>query len=157
MDLKALTPVPWENIYHIGVIVEDLRTAMAEMADQTGITWGNAGPVTVTVRDHRGVAPETLQVVYGKNGPPYLELIEGTGKGVWALEGGPRLHHMGIWTDTLAADIARLEGQGMRTEASGVGPDGQLSLFAYMKNAHGLRLELVDSANRAASMQRLIG
>ena len=157
MDLAALSPVPWENVYHVGIVVADIDLAMSQMGDELGITWGEAGPVTVTVKDHRGIAPETIKVVYGKNGPPYLELIEGAGGGIWTPEGGPRMHHMGVWTENLAADIARLERIGMRTEASGVGPDGGLSLFAYMRDAHGFRIELVDAANRERSLARLIG
>lgn len=156
-DYTTLSPVPWENLYHMGLVVPDITRAVAELSAQMGITFEDPWPVTVNVRDHRGVAPETLTVTFGRQGPPFLELIQASGGGVWTAEGGPRLHHVGIWTDDLAGEVARLESNGMRREAAGVGPDGRLNLFAYLIGPDGLRVELVDGAGRQAMLKRLKG
>lgn len=156
-DYRTLSPFAWENLYHVGMVVPDIRRAIAEISRQMGVAFEEPWPVTVNVRDERGVGPETLTVTFGRQGPPFLELIEGAGGGVWSAEGGPRLHHVGVWTEDLAGEVARLEGLGMRREASGVGPGGELNLFAYLIGADGLRVEMVDGAGRFAMLKRLKG
>ncbi len=148
---KPLSGVPFENLYHIGVVVEEIEEAMRQVAEQIGVTWAPRRTASVTVREGPGVAPIALEVVYSRNGPPFIELIEGKGSGVWSAAGGSRLHHLGIYVDDLVAETARLTRLGMTPEALGVGanPDDLApSLFSYMNSPFGIRIELVDAKGR---------
>ncbi|MFN0094139.1 MAG: VOC family protein [Dehalococcoidia bacterium] len=143
--------MPFENVYHIGVVVEDIEASMRQVADQVGVTWAGRRTATVTVRQDGRIAPISLEVCYSRNGPPFIELIEGQGNGVWSAAGGTRLHHIGIYVEDLAAETARLTKLGMTSEALGVGADPAdlaPSLFSYMTSPFGVRLELVDAAGR---------
>ena len=155
MDLQALSPVPWANIYHLGMVVPDAERAAREIGSQLGVTFGQPRPVTVGVRENGRVSKQTVIVAFCHEGPPYIELIEGAGSGIWTAEGGARMHHAGIWVDDLAAEVARLVADGMRIEAQGADADGNLSLFAYMRNEFGLRIELVDSSGRDGFIDRI--
>ena len=79
----------------------------------------------------------------------HLELLQSQPDGYYAAPGGSHLHHVGRWVDDLAAESARLAEQGLAVEALGVGPDGTVpAMFAFHRGDHGVRLELVDRANR---------
>jgi hypothetical protein len=154
MDMGALSPFPFENIYHIGVVCPDIVRGMEEVGEQLGITWAPRRTANVTVWSPDGsVKPIGLEVVYSRNGPPYLELIEATSdETVWSGAPGPRLHHIGVYVDDLQGEVARLTAAGMVDEAHGVGPDGNLSLFSYLMGAHGMRVELVDASGREGTL-----
>ncbi len=155
MNLVGLSPVPFENVYHMGVVVADISRAIAELSDQLGIAFEPPMPVTVGA-EYRGVfGQHAVTVSYGRQGPPYLELLQGAPGGIWALEDGPRMHHLGVWVDDLAKEVARLKAAGMRTEMLGKDAQGNPRLFAYMSNAHGVRVELVDAVGRPALLARL--
>ena len=156
MDFARLSPLPIENLYHIGVVVDDIDRGMAEVAAQMGVTWAPRRVASVSVREGPGVRAYALDVVYSRQGPPFLELIEGSGRGVWSAGGGPRLHHLGVFVDDLAAEAARLESLGMVTEAAGVGSDPDdpsPALFAYLLGSTGVRIELVDGKGRDGLLQ----
>jgi hypothetical protein len=154
MDLKPLSLVPFENIYHIGVVCPDIERGMREVAGQLGITWAPRRTATVTVKEPtRDASTVGLEVVYSRNGPPYLELIEAKGDGVWSGSAGPRLHHLGIYVDDLAGETARLERSGMKMEAHGVDGEGRLALFGYLLSATGIRVEVVDARGREGLLQ----
>ena len=151
MDFAKLSPIPFENVYHIGVVVNDIERGMAEVADQLGITWAPRRVANVTVRESGQVRTYGLHVVYSRQGPPFLELIEGSGSGVWAAAPEPRLHHLGVYVEDLAEEARRLVRSGMKLEASGVGPDHDDPdpvLFTYLMGSTGVRVELVDASGR---------
>lgn len=155
MNLAALSPVPFENVYHMGVVVADIQRAIAELSQQLGIDF--EAPFSVSVgADYKGVfGQHAVTVSYGRQGPPYLELLQGAPGGIWAIEDGPRMHHLGVWVEDLGNEVRRLEAAGMRTEMLGKDADGNPRLFAYMSNAHGVRVELVDAAGRPGLLARL--
>ena len=152
MDLAKLSPVPFENLFHLAIVVDDFERAMREVGDEMGVAFDAPRPFRMRMGTPAGDAGEvTVQLVYSRNGPPYLELIQAMEPaGVWTPAHGPRFHHIGVWSDDLAGEAARLERLGMTKEAWGIGLDGQVATFAYLRDAHGLRVELVDSRGRAS-------
>lgn len=149
MNPFAGSPIPYENIYHMGLVVPSLDRAMAEFADQLGLTWAPERLARVTVRDRAGrVTPCEVRVSYSHQGPPYFELIEAFGDGVWSAAEAGRIHHLGAFVDDVQAERKRLEALGLVTEATAVLPDGTPGGFAYLNNAYGVRVELVSAASR---------
>ena len=59
----------------------------------------------------------------------------------------PRLNHLGLWVDDLAAAVAWLEGQGLTFTPGGIrkGAAGHDVCFIHPKSAEGVLIELVQA------------
>lgn len=91
--------------YHVGIIVEDIEAAMAELSGALGVSWPEP---------HISQYGEwTIKVAYSVEGPPYIELIEGEPGGPWDTSRGPRLDHIGIMSSDVPGECARLSAQGL--------------------------------------------
>jgi hypothetical protein len=121
------------SFYHIGYAVEDIDAAMTQFP---GIEWN---PV-----EHRELGPWPFSITFSLSGPPFLELIQGPSGGPWTPSSEP--HHLGYWSDDLAADQAALAAQGLVPDFDG-GVHGRP--FSYHRLPGDLgRIELVDVAAR---------
>lgn len=74
---------------------------------------------------------------------------------LWEPTPGSGIHHLGYWSDDVAADTAELERHGYEVEATRRGLDGA-PFFAFLRGGEvtGFRVELVSSAARPA-LERL--
>ena len=82
-----------------------------------------------------------FRFVYSIDGP-HLELIQEVPGTIWAAPKDGAAHHLGYWSDDLAATAAALEAVGFTCEARPAGD--QLTAFAYYLSPTGLRIEIVD-------------
>ena len=82
--------------------------------------------------------------------PPYLELVEATGSGIYSPARGEGLHHIGMWDPQIAVNKrAFSDAKALPADAEILLPDG--SLFAWFSDpadAHGVRLEFVHEGSR---------
>ena len=146
------------QIYHIGVVVQDLDRAMDELGTSLGYTWTTVRTMNTSVLVPVGAPkPISLRLAFTRSGPPWLEFIEGPADSVWSAAGGNTLHHVAFYVDDLEDEKQRLESLGMAFEVGGMGPDGRLSGFAYHVNPHGGRVELVDARLRDGMERWLSG
>jgi hypothetical protein len=157
MDLKVLSPFLWNNVYHVGVVVNDIESSIREVGDQLGVTFDAPQLLTVTSGGPGGGGrPASVRLAYSHGEPPFLELLEASEDGVWTQAGGQRLHHVGVWTPDIKKEVGRLELLGFSTEMVGIAAD-ERDLFAYLINAQGIRVELVAERIRAGLEGRLRG
>lgn len=141
MNWEKLSALPIENISHVASIVPDLDRAMREMSEQIGATWAttrHSDAVMLQMPD----GPHTtrnLRVVMSLQGPPYLELLEGSqdARSIWNIAGGPRFHHIGYYAEDWRQEVHRLEDLGMILEATGSG-------MAYLRDPVGIRYEVMS-------------
>ena len=137
------------GISHTALAVPDLETAMSFYGNALGLTWARPQHRAISIRVAAGDLTTEIRFTYSRQGPPHLELIEGAAGTVWAPVSG--LHHIGLWSHQLEVDAAHLEHRGMAREVAGLSRSGkQPSGFTYHRSPHGLRVELVDAAARAA-------
>lgn len=158
--VEGLSPIPLRNVYHLGVVVPNLERGLAELGQQFGTEWAVTREITPTVRMVSGPATFELRYAYSRQGPPYLEVIEGRFGSFWTLDGGARLHHVGMFVEDLAKEVARLQAAGMTPELQGVGEDltdERPNVFAFFNSAAGVRIELVDIARQAAMEEWIRG
>ena len=121
---------------HVGIIVEDLDAAMAEMTATLGIEWL---PVQERPNDHT-----TLRLTFSAR-PPYIELIEGSPGTSRDTSNGPRVDHLAYWTSDFAAAKDRMRAAGMTLDVEGSSPFG--GYWCYLSSAvTGFRVELCDIA-----------
>lgn len=128
-----------EDQFHIGIVVEDLEKTSQELSHLFGHQWLPAigGPSAVTLPDGEKVLD--LRCAYTA-AEPRLEIIERIPGTLWEPVNG--VHHIGYWSDDVAADAAALEDHGYVHEATR--HDDGVPYFAFYRSPAGLRVELLS-------------
>ena len=72
---------------------------------------------------------------------PRLEIIQAIAGTIWE-PASSGIHHLGYWSDDVAADSAALTAQGFELELHG-GP-AEVPMFAYHRGASGPRIEILS-------------
>jgi Glyoxalase/Bleomycin resistance protein/Dioxygenase superfamily len=132
--------------YQVGIIVPELEPAMEELGTALGLSWG-----AIRTGDY---PPSPIRFVFSVEGPPHIELIEGPETGPWSSAGGPRLDHIGYWSQDVPADKRELEGRGLPIDADGEALGNPI--FCYHRApSSGMRVELISSAVREGFYESL--
>ena len=134
------------DLYHVGLVVPELESAMDAYGQLFGFEWATVGPPRI---QHVVVGGERrdaeIVVTYSVQGPPHLELIEERSGGVWAAESP--LNHVGFWAPDLADAVARLTNAGFPAMVHDIGggdrDPARSSVFSYHPIAGGFWMELV--------------
>jgi catechol 2,3-dioxygenase-like lactoylglutathione lyase family enzyme len=134
--------------FHVAILVPDLAQAMERFGRALGMTF--APPIRARIpgiEGQPGATADVAPVTYSRDGPPYLELIEAAGDGVFGAGRGYGVHHIGIWVDDPRAAARSLLGAGLRVEA---GLDDGTDRVALTDPADlfGVRIELCGLAIR---------
>lgn len=130
-----------EDQFHLGLVVEDFEATLAELTGAFGYEWCGEIGVTVPVTLPTGDAVLDLNCAYSRT-LPRLEIVRRIPGTLWEPVAGGGVHHVGFWSDDVAADAAELTGQGFVTEAARTGSGG--APFAFLRGPSGLLVELVD-------------
>lgn len=138
--------VDFSRCYHQGIRVPDLDLAMAELGDALGVSWctPQEHPQTVWLPD-AGETVIPLRFTYSAQGPQHLELLEGAPGSIWDGRESPGLHHVGVWSDDVAADTAALLDAGWTLLMAQQPPAKGYGVFTYLQPPSGLIVELVWS------------
>lgn len=148
--------IEYEGLFHIGIIVADMNRGIEDISRRFGCKFPEPRMANVSVR-HRGVVSQVgVKFAYSRQGPPYIELIEGVPGTVWeAASSGSRIHHLGVFCDNIEDEIAKLEREGFTYEAASLGPDGSMQGAQYINNDSLVRLELIRGETREGFMKML--
>ncbi len=141
--------MPTEIYFHIGVVVPDLASAMAEFARVLGLTFADPGRNRVPWLADPDPHPEDVHVTYSMDGPPYYELIEAYGDGIFAAGEEGRIHHLGLWEPDMDCRMRTLAAQGIGLDAiarsqAGAVPDWIITRSDVL----GIRIEYVNALHR---------
>jgi hypothetical protein len=137
--------------FHTGIVVDDLDSTLSSLSALFGYEWCAeiGGPLPVKLPT--GDAILDLRFAYSRS-VPRLEIIRTVPGSLWEPAAGSGIHHLGYWSDDVAADSAALAGKGYAVEATGVQPDG-VPYWAYHRGASGPRIELVSRTVQAGLEQ----
>jgi len=138
--------INYQRIYHTGIRVPDLDSAMTEMGESLGVTWAEAREVAempVWTPAH-GVQTVPLRYVYSCEGPQHIELLESAPGSPWHCGDTPGVHHIGVWVDDVAAEVEAVLGKGWSVALAGTTPDDGYGSFAYVQPPNGTLVELVN-------------
>jgi catechol 2,3-dioxygenase-like lactoylglutathione lyase family enzyme len=128
--------------YHIGIATDDIESSQRDMTAALGLTWSEPATQRVLMHDVEG-RPQVMPITSSsRQGPIHIDLIKGDPDSLWDTS-APRIHHVAFRSDDVEGDVAHLEKLGWRLEITLPDPDGRPSVFAYLVNGDGLRLELV--------------
>ncbi len=128
--------------FHVGIIVENLEAAMAELSDALGVVWRT--PHVSQYGDW------TIKVVYSRGEAPYIELIEGGQGGPWDVSKGSHIDHIGFYSEDVVEEAERLVKAGLPIDFDPASV-GRGHGFCYHKAlACGVRIELIDASRKAS-------
>jgi catechol 2,3-dioxygenase-like lactoylglutathione lyase family enzyme len=138
--------------YHVGIIVNDLEAARARLTEMLGVRWGPVMHLDeVSYRDGDGADRSLPTTMCYSVGDPCLELIQEVPGTLWVRNAHSNLHHVGFWSDDLAADSGDLTAIGCPLQLCGREANTAPVSFAYHgDDTLGVRFELVDVAMRDA-------
>jgi hypothetical protein len=128
--------------FHVGIVVEDLDAALDDLSTLFGYEWCPKLEVSTPVALPDGESTLDLVFTYS-TAAPRLEVIQSIPGTLWMPAPASGIHHVGYWSDDVAADAAALTARGYLAEAAGVRPDGA-PVWAYHRSPTGPRIELVS-------------
>jgi hypothetical protein len=146
----APAPIAFGELYHTGIVVDDVDAAKAEYTDVMGVGWGPEGEYEVPVWLPDGARTVTFKLAYSSEGPHRLELVRAIPGTLWTVSGPGHAHHLGYWSDDVAGASEELSRRGLPLVAR-VGTterDGEPSAVFHQART-GAYIELVTSAARA--------
>jgi hypothetical protein len=131
--------------FHVGFVVSNLESAMAELTSVLGVGWRDPIDAELELQGRNGVDIVQVHAVYTAEGPPAIELFESIPGTVLAGKGKAiEFHHLGLWADDLEEASSNLDGHGWPCAGSVAQPDGKPSRFAMHETPHDFHVELLD-------------
>jgi methylmalonyl-CoA epimerase len=127
---------------HVGIAVRDLDAALAFYRDALGLE----------VDEPEDVAAQRVRAHFLPVGESSLELLEATAPDSpitkYIEKRGPGLHHITLRVESIAAALAHVRERGVRLidEQPRPGAEGALVAFIHPSSAHGVLVELKQSA-----------
>jgi hypothetical protein len=141
------------EMFHVGIVVPNLDDGCARFAELLGIQWGPIIEGDIAIRDGEGndlVVPN--RICYSTQ-PPYLELIQEVAGTPWVCNEHSNLHHIGFFSEALAADSADLSAAACPLELLDGHGDAPPSTFTYHRDPLSVRVEFVNAELRTAMEQ----
>ena len=137
---------PYVPFFHIGILVHDIDAAAGDFSRLLGLEFEPARSAPV-------VSGELMRFRYSLQGPPYLELVQIAGAGIWGPGQGEGLHHIAFGEPDLPGRCAAFDG---RADTVVQREDGTARvIFTRPEALHGIRLEYLESPMVAATLERL--
>lgn len=133
------------ELYHVGLVVPDIREAMELYSEAFGFAFTNVAELAVRPVVGGHVVPALIAMAYSTAGPVHLELIEDLDGGVWHPGGSP-LNHVGFWTDDVGRSKEKLDAQGFPGVVFDATPNGIPELYSYHRGPGSFWVELIASS-----------
>ena len=133
------------GIFHHGVIVDDIESAMADLGRSAGVAWAPVrvfDPLPVWTPDS-GRGEAKLKVAYSRRGPLHLELVEAAAGSPYDLLRTVDRSHLGVWVDSVGDAVDALCQQGWRLLMSGASDKHRYGSMAYLVQDGGPVIEVV--------------
>jgi hypothetical protein len=140
------------DLFHLGIVSADVSATVSTISAVLGYEWAPEVGSPIEVRLPTGNTVLDLRCTYSTT-VPRLEVVRAIPGTLWEATVG--IHHLGYWSDDVAADAAELEGQGYEREAARMGPDG-IPFFTFHHHPAGFRIELLTRAAQP-SLEGLFG
>lgn len=130
-----------DNLYHTGIVTDDFDATLAWFTKTADYRWCEPYAGEQVVVTPGGEITVPMRITYSMT-EPRLEILQSAPGTLW-VPSDSGVHHLGYWSDDVAADVAALEAGGLSVEVQAPLPDGSL-LWAYCKAPRGPRIELVS-------------
>jgi lactoylglutathione lyase len=127
--------IDYQRLYHTGIRVPDLRAAMDEIGTALGVTWAEPvhSPTQACWTPATGMQHLDLHFTYSCEGPQHIELLQGPPGSIWDGRDVPGVHHVGVWSDDVAADTDRCIAAGWSLALAAKSPDEGYGGYTYVQ------------------------
>ncbi len=142
-------PLRHADLFHTGIIVDDLEAAKHELGEQLGVTWFEGG-AEVRVLTDDGVRTVRTAYTLSREGPHHVELTQSVEGTLWTAVAPGHAHHLGYWVDDVRAASASLAQLGSPKVATVAMADDAPPMCAYHQAKNGLYVEVVSRKLRSA-------
>jgi hypothetical protein len=143
------SPLVHADLFHTGIVVDDLEAAKAQFGLLLGLTWLEGGGV-VQLLTPEGQSNVTTKYAISTEGPHHVELVQSVPGTLYTASGSSRAHHVGYWVDDVPAASAALVRTGL-PNAVLISFGDRPPITAYHEAGDGFYVEIV-----ARSMKRLL-
>lgn len=126
------------QLFHIGVVADDIDKAMAEMSTNLGLSWKGGKPREMDLVIDGEERRVEMRIAHSVQGPPHVELIQSVPNSPWASPKSPGVHHLCYWSDNSADVCAHLAASGNKRV---LGTDGAAS--GYFLSPSGMYIEVI--------------
>jgi hypothetical protein len=139
------SPLRHADLYHTGIVVDDLTTAKEEFGALLGVTWLEGGGEVRLVTE-TGPMPVAASYALSAEGPHHVELVQAVPGTLYTVGVARQAHHLGYWTDDVEAASAALARAGLPRECTMDVGEGSAPMCAYHRAGDGFYVELVSAA-----------
>lgn len=141
--MSEAQPLRHADLFHTGIVVDDLGAAKAELGEQLGLTWFEGG-AEVRVLGPDGARTVTTAYVLSREGPHHVEVTQSVPGTLWSTAAPGHAHHLGYWVDDVVASSDALAARGSELVARVAMADDAPPICAYHRTSTGLYLEVVN-------------
>jgi hypothetical protein len=100
------------QLFHIGIVVENMPAALVELSSGLGLTWKGGSPETREVWLFGGKRTLEMRIAHSVQGSPHIEVIEAIPNTPWEPVKGLGVHHLCYWSDDAIQACRQLELRG---------------------------------------------
>jgi Glyoxalase/Bleomycin resistance protein/Dioxygenase superfamily len=145
-SVVQVSPLRPADLFHTGIVVDDLESAKAEFGSLLGLTWlVGGGDVPMLLED--GPRVVKMAYAYSSQGPHHLELLQSAEETLWTVSGPGQAHHIGYWSDDVRSATAWLTARGLpRVVNIGTYEEDEFPAGVYHRAHNGLYIEILDRA-----------
>jgi hypothetical protein len=132
-----------EDLFHTGIVVDDLAEAQERIGCSLGLTWRTGGADVRLITDD---GARTVPSAYALSceGPHHVELVQAVEDTLWTVTGAGHAHHLGWWVDDVNAMTSALREGGAVHLATIAMADDAPPMCAYLRMPDGLCVEVVN-------------
>lgn len=134
-----------EDLFHTGIVVDDLAAAKIELGEGLGVTWRDGGADVRLLTDD-GASTVCTAYALSVEGPHHVELVQSIEGTLWTAAAPGHAHHLGYWVDDVTASSEQLATLGSVRLACVAIRDDKPPMCAYHRTKSGLIVEIVDRA-----------
>jgi hypothetical protein len=135
------------DLWHTGVVVDDLAAARDELGPRLGVSWFEGGG-EVCLRTADGVGTVRTAYALSREGPHHVELCQAVPGTFWTVTAPGHAHHLGYWTDDVDGASAALSADGLPLVGTIAFDDDSPPMCAYHQARNGLYVEVVATSLR---------
>ena len=142
------------HYYNIGIVVCNFVQAVEHYSNLLGVKFTEPTDSVLCIETPATRQSENIKVVtaYSRAVPPYLELIQAGGSGIFSAKNSGQILYFGIWESDLAGRMEKLKQQGIGIDAL-IRPacDKPPTAIITAPDQMGVRMEYLSTSLRLAT------